>query len=491
MVDRQNRINDLNECIKNHVGNMNSWSNSCQLRPSNDFGCGVFAIRDIKPNELLFEDKPLMLGPTGNKYEPIVCVICYEKIENDVHLNLCPRQCGLILCRGKSVCAEQHLAECELLQKWKPKNPNELSFKKLRAVNVIRSLFLSEKEKNFLELMQKNFVSLENEIFFNDEFENFPEDKETLVALRSASAAINTNAFKVLYRCGDDDDENLTDGRDVSVTGFYPVKSLINHKCSPNTRHDIDKHFVGRVLASRPIKKDEQIFISYSQLLWGTNSRRMHMIVSKQFRCECERCIDPTENSTNLSAIQCADKNCTAGLVLPIEPLDFRSPAKCNCCGKICENRRFLQTHELAATITRNFTSTKFTLAELEQFFEARLYKLVPECSQFVVECKLKAAKHMPSNCQDLYKIKSYCEDILRILNRLNVGECSLKGFLAHKLYTVRKKLKNFSEILQNDSDNSQISSIDFLLNDDEELWKTANVILKNVSAAPRDIFEN
>jgi len=57
------------------------------------------------------------------KSDSIVCVICYEKIENDVASHLCSNRCGLILC-DKSACTEYHKNECKLLQNWKPKNPN-------------------------------------------------------------------------------------------------------------------------------------------------------------------------------------------------------------------------------------------------------------------------------------------------------------------------------------------------------------------------------
>lgn len=39
--------------------------------------------------------------------------------------------------------------------------------------------------------------------------------------------------------------------------------------------------------------------------------------------------------------------------------------------------------------------------------------------------------------------IKQYCEEILMVLHKIQVGECSMKGFLAHKLYVIRKKLNN------------------------------------------------
>lgn len=380
MTESQNRLNDLNECIRNHLGGGTICLNACELRMTSDSGCGVFATQDICANDVLFVDKPLVLGPTGNQNEPIVCVMCYEIIDFDVKSHLCSGQCGLILC-GKIECFEKHKAECLLFQKWKPKNPNELSFTKCKALLVIRSLFLNEKQRKFLDLMQKH--GLKDDLHFANEFVRFPQDKETVGVLSAASAAMNVNAFKIPYRA-------YTSTAGVGVRGFFPIMSLINHKCSPNARPDIDRNFVNRVLATVPIRKNEQIFITYSQLLWATNSRRMHMMASKQFLCICNRCIDPTEFSTNLSAIKCQDKNCN-GIVLPIESINFKSDAKCNECQSICDNKRFLQIQEMTARITKVFVNTKFSLDELKYFVEMRLHKLVPDSNQFVFEAKLKA----------------------------------------------------------------------------------------------------
>lgn len=394
LTESQNRVNELNECIEKHIENISTWQNSCELRISSN-GCGIFATRDIQPNEFLFGDKPLIVGPYGNKGDVVVCAVCFEILTNDLDSRLCSGKCGLVVC-GKSACEQQHAIECELLQKWKPKNPNELSLKKTKALFVIRSMFLSGDERKFLDLMQKNYNSYEKEIFFDDEYENFPQDNETVAYLRAASAAANTNAFKVLYRS--------CRAGDVCIRAFYPIMSLINHNCAPNARHDVDRYLVSRVFATRPIKNGEQMFISYSQLLWGTNTRRMHMMVSKQFFCACNRCIDPTENSTNLTAMRCHDKNCT-GFLLPIDPIDFQSDAKCNLCQTICERKRFLQTQEMFAMITKHFLSSHFTLAELNRFIEARLYKMLPDCNQLVVESKLKAIwKCDATSCEGIYE---------------------------------------------------------------------------------------
>lgn len=38
--------------------------------------------------------------------------------------------------------------------------------------------------------------------------------------------------------------------------------------------------------------------------------------------------------------------------------------------------------------------------------------------------------------------LKAFCEDILLKLYELGTGDCSLKGFVMQKLYTIRKQIK-------------------------------------------------
>lgn len=38
--------------------------------------------------------------------------------------------------------------------------------------------------------------------------------------------------------------------------------------------------------------------------------------------------------------------------------------------------------------------------------------------------------------------LKEYCKDILEKIDQLGAGECSLKGLIAHRLYTIQTKMK-------------------------------------------------
>lgn len=395
MSSQKNRIEVLNECISKHLDcKSREWSDACGLCESSDFGCGLYATRDIDQDEVLFVDNPLLLGPSGNQKEPVCCVVCYKHFGSDAKPLMCPHECGLPLCTSNE-CAGLHQVECQLFREWQPKNPHQLSFRRLKALFVIRGLFLSEAQKRFFSALQCNYTNIKNDISFCAEFEHFATDATVVDELRASAATIHTNAFMVLYR--------VVDVAHVNVRAFYPIVGLLNHNCLPNIRRDIDKSFGCKITAARPIQRGEQLFTSYTQLLWATHSRRLQVLISKQFLCTCARCLDPLECGTHLSAIRCEDKQC-AGVVLPIVPLDFRSDAKCTECQRVCENRRFLRVHDVVSAMVKNCSAAgPFDLDATVRMMQSKLSGIVPECSQYVVELKLETIwKHSPTTLEGI-----------------------------------------------------------------------------------------
>lgn len=82
-----------------------------------------------------------------------------------------------------------------------------------------------------------------------------------------------------------------------SLKGLYPLSAMMNHNCVPNTRLSYTDESSGYrmlVIASTFIPQGSEILTSYCPLLWGTNLRRTFLLYTKHFRCECERCQDPT-----------------------------------------------------------------------------------------------------------------------------------------------------------------------------------------------------
>lgn len=67
------------------------------------------------------------------------------------------------------------------------------------------------------------------------------------------------------------------------------------------------------------VKKDEQLFVSYTFTLDGTAERQQHLKNGKYFTCRCERCCDPTELGSYFSSLICED--CDSGYISTINPL--------------------------------------------------------------------------------------------------------------------------------------------------------------------------
>lgn len=370
-------INLLENCLKDHLGNYWDDEKSWNVNTSKNFRRGLFALRDIQPNEVIFYDNPFAIAPTGYTNEPIICVVCFAINPSK---RICSNNCGLPICEKCSKHG-QHNIECKRMRKWSPKNYTKISHTKLKALLTIRLFLHSNKSDKILDLLQKNYSMKNESVNFLDEFEHFPNDLATKDRLKRITAVINTNAFKILIS---DSDENS-----VSARGIYPLCSLMNHTCTPNTRRDINSEFVYKISATRKIAKGEEIFTTYSQLLWNTCSRRIHLLITKQFQCICNRCIDLTECNTNLSALQCTKKNCVNGLVMPTKPIDFTTLWKCNECNAVTENGKILKIQEMAASMVKAFMLSAHSIGETNNFIKLRLCKFIPECNQFVIEIKL------------------------------------------------------------------------------------------------------
>lgn len=371
-------VEELYKAIQNHIGDLNTVSPAWKITKSNNGGRGVFATRDINANESIFFDRPLIVGPTNNSAETIVCVNCYQKVESN---SLCEQKCGLPRCFENCPKENEHLQECELLRSWYPKNPDEISFKKINGLAIVRALFISSDAKHLLKLLQHNH-SIEDEVIDNlaHEYGAFPTDKESIHLMKLTTAVRNTNAFKTLVSSECD--------HNISVSSLYPLTGLLNHKCIPNTRHSADNQLNGRLLATRKILKDEELHVSYSQILWNTPTRQVHMALTKQFLCSCERCRDPSENGTFLAAIKCFSSACT-GYILPVEPIKLTSTWKCGVCKSLSNYTRIVQMQEVLTNLLKHCLKPQSTSSEIVRVIQQKLSKILPMSNQYVVEMKL------------------------------------------------------------------------------------------------------
>jgi SET domain len=219
----------------------------------------------------------------------------------------------------------------------------------------------------------------------------------------------------------------------------------MNHDCVPNIRYAYEKNSVMAVRASKPIRKGEQIFNSYTKFLWGTQQRRVHLAYSKNFMCKCERCVDPNEFGSYISALKCVRPGCDSFL-LPLEPLVIKSLWQCKSCG-------FKLDHARVSKISDIFSKQIFSkilnepMSAINRYLKEKLSAILPASNQFTIEVKLQIILKMKQDpnyvmvLEDYEDVERYCLDVLDVIDRLSVGECFVKGLLFHELMTAKMKL--------------------------------------------------
>lgn len=98
--------------------------------------------------------------------------------------------------------------------------------------------------------------------------------------MRKQMEIIITNTFGIVDR----------DEMEIG-SGIFPLASLFNHSCAPNViRINVENKLV--FIVSRPIEKNQQLFVCYRSNFYGTDrqQRREELLASYRFKCTCEAC---------------------------------------------------------------------------------------------------------------------------------------------------------------------------------------------------------
>nr|GMD81999.1 histone-lysine N-methyltransferase ASHR1 [Ipomoea batatas] len=125
-------------------------------------------------------------------------------------------------------------------------------------------------------------------------------------------------------------------------TGLYPVISIINHSCLPNSV----LVFEGRmavVRAVQHIKKGTEVLISYIETAGSTITRQKALKEQYFFSCTCPRCIklgqiDDIQESAILEGYSCKDSRCKGFLLRDSEDKGFI----CQQCGLLREKEEVM-----------------------------------------------------------------------------------------------------------------------------------------------------
>ncbi|CAH2016986.1 unnamed protein product [Acanthoscelides obtectus] len=168
------------------------------------------------------------------------------------------------------------------------------------------------------------------------------------------------------------------------------------------------------------------------------------------------------------------------GNVLPIIPqksCDWR----CEDCMRIVPLKEVGKTLTLIGSVLKSFRICNFDV--MNSFLRGKLSHMVPDSNQAVLDLKCKIIwflGHAPGfewnelPLEILNLKKSFCCDILLVLQKLKVGMCEIRGLLLYEMYLC------IEEINKRKSDTNEKDGINYL--------KEACDILKFDASAPEQI---
>ncbi|KAL7037454.1 hypothetical protein ACKWTF_009232 [Chironomus riparius] len=317
------------ECQKSDWKCHKTQCRSFEIVSDEKIGRLLRASRDISAGNILISESPIIIGPKWTLDEDeemlkFTCVGCFETI-NTLYYK-CP-SCSWPACSSECIGllnSELHDIECQFIKFGKgPKEKTNIKsikgYFRMDTMLALKILLLQRKnpkkfqsimdmesnEKN--RLLTSNFKEAEEKILFLEENFLNPLEKaeekngQTILPLKDRKilhkifGIIETNAIYI----------NLQTG--TEICGLYPTAALLQHSCLPNVSYkfDMKSGFKISVKAAKDIKKGEALSTSYTHVLWPTSVRQQHLMDTKYFTCNCERCNDPTELGTNFATLRC------------------------------------------------------------------------------------------------------------------------------------------------------------------------------------------
>lgn len=91
-------------------------------------------------------------------------------------------------------------------------------------------------------------------------------------------------------------------------------------------------------------------------------------------------------------------------------------------------------------------------MSAINHYLKEKLSAILPASNQFTLEVKLQIILKMKKDpnyvmtLEDYEDVEQYCHDVLRVIDRLTVGECFVKGLLYHEILTAKMKLAELRE---------------------------------------------
>ncbi|KAK9271392.1 hypothetical protein L1049_026982 [Liquidambar formosana] len=215
-------------------------------------------------------------------------------------------------------------------------------------------------------------------------------------------------------------------------TGLYPVISIINHSCLPNSV----LVFEGRLAVVRAVQhipKGTEVLISYIETAGSTMTRQKALKEQYLFTCRCPRCIkvgqyDDIRESAILEGYRCKDNGCSGLLLRDSDDTGF-----------ICQQCRLLRNKEEIKQIASelNFLSDQAIKSTSSGHYQeaTSMYKMIEKlqtklCHSFSINL-MRTREALLKNLMELQEWRealAYCRLTIPVYERIYPGFHPLLG---------------------------------------------------------------
>jgi len=260
---------------------------------------------------------------------------------------------------------------------------------------------------------------------------------------------IDTNAYII----GENPDKN------VDIQGLFPVTSIINHSCMPNTICFAREDYSFTCRAVTDIQEGEELTTNYlyhQYHFFGHSYRAEELQDFWHFSCTCVRCGDRSELGTMSDSLLCTA--CMGGVLTPPGRSTTCATPRWECreCGEVTSDRevnnRINHWWNIIQEADTQDTNLCLNLVEqLSRLFHHNHYYIL-EMKRRVVENIGRTSDPTPAL---LERSVRYCEDHLRIQTTLAPGLSEYRAYtsnnMARALYCLTRKQDKDKQMKEKD----------------------------------------
>ncbi|KAE9609001.1 hypothetical protein Lal_00020505 [Lupinus albus] len=348
-------------------------------------GRSLFVTRDFYPGEVIICQEPYVCVPNNSSSSQVRCDGCFTA----TNLRKCSR-CRVVWYCG-STCQKSewklHRLECEAFSRLDMDKRQFVT----PSIRLMLKLYIRRKlqsEKIILSTAMDNYDLVQALVAHMSEITEeqlvLYAQMANLVHLILQWPEINIKEIAEIFSKFACNAHTISDSELRPLgTGLYPVISIINHSCLPNSV----LVFEGRsasVRAVQHVPKGTEVFISYIETAGSTMTRQKALNEQYLFTCTCPRCskvgqYDDIQESAILEGYRCKNEKCDGFLLRTTDGKGFQ----CQQCGvardteeikKIANELRSLSEEEASKlSSTGNYQEAIFIYEVIEKL-QTKLY---------------------------------------------------------------------------------------------------------------------